>query len=48
MFTEEKTIELKKCIVEPDGSVTCTIKKETFNEIQRKNIKFKRVILEIE
>ena len=44
----EKPIELQKCSIEADGTVTCTIKKEEFNDIQRKNIKPKRVIFEIE
>ena len=44
----EKPIDLKKCTVEADGTVTCAINKEKFNDIQRKNIKLKRVILEIE
>ncbi len=43
----EKPIELK-CALEPDGTVTCTIDKTKFNDIQRKNIKPKRVIFEIE
>jgi len=44
----EKSIILEKCSLEADGTVTCPIKKETFNELQRKNIKPKRVIFEIE
>jgi len=43
----EKPIDLK-CSLEPDGTVTCAISKEKFNDIQRKNIKPKRVIFEIE
>jgi len=39
---------LKKCSVESDGSVICAINKEKFNDLQKKNIKLKRVILEIE
>ncbi len=44
----EKPIILEKCSLEKDGTVTCPIKKETFNELQRKNIKPKRVIWELE
>jgi len=44
----EKPIELQKCLLEADGTVTCPITKEKFNDIQRKNIKPKRVIFEIE
>ncbi len=43
----EKPI-LLKCTLESDGTVSCGIKKEQFNDIQRKNIKPKRVIFEIE
>jgi len=43
----EKSIPLK-CTLEPDGTVSCGITKEQFNDIQRKNIKPKRVIFEIE
>jgi len=44
----EKPIVLEKCSLEKDGTVTCPIKKETFNELQKKNIKPKRVIWELE
>ena len=44
----EKPVELKKCSIESDGTVTCNINKEKFNDIQRKNIKPKKVIFEIE
>ena len=44
----EKPIELQKCSIEADGTVTCNINKEKFNDIQRMNIKPKRVIFEIE
>ena len=44
----EKPVELKKCSIESDGTVTCAINKDKFNDIQRKNIKLKRIILEIE
>ena len=44
----EKPIILEKCSLEKDGTVTCPIKKETFNDLQKKNIKPKRVIFEIE
>jgi len=44
----DKPIELKNCSVDADGTVTCSISKEKFNDIQKKNIKFKRVILELE
>jgi len=45
---QEKSIELKKCSIESDGTVTCNIEKDQFNEIQRKNIKPKKIIFEIE
>ena len=41
-------IPLKKCSMESDGTVTCTVSKDKFNDIQKKNIKPKRVIFEIE
>jgi len=44
----EKPIELQKCSIESDGTVSCKINKEKFNDIQRLNIKPKRVIFEIE
>ena len=44
----DKPIVLEKCLLEKDGTVTCSIKKETFNELQRKNIKPKRLIWELE
>jgi len=44
----EKPIVLEKCSLEKDGTVTCSIKKETFNELQMKNITPKRVIWELE
>jgi len=43
----EKPIALR-CSLETDGTVTCNITKEKFNVIQRKNIKPKKVIFEIE
>ena len=46
--TIDKPIDLKKCLVESDGTVTCAIDKEKFNDLQKKNVKLKRVILEIE
>ncbi len=39
---------LLKCTLEPDGTISCGIKQEQFNKIQRKNIKPKRVIFEVE
>jgi len=44
----DKPIPLPKCSLEADGTVTCSLKKEIFNELQRKNIKPKRVIWELE
>ena len=44
----EKPIILEKCSLEKDGTVTCPIKKETFNELQKKNIKPKKIIWELE
>lgn len=48
MIRLEKPIELEKCSMEGDGTVTCPITKERFNNIQRLNIKPKRIIFEIE
>ena len=45
---QEKPVELKKCSIVSDGTVTCNIEKDQFNEIQRKNIKPKKIIFEIE
>jgi len=42
-----KAIECQ-CSMEADGTVTCPIKKEKFNMIQKMNIKPKRIIFEIE
>ena len=44
----EKPIELTMCSLESDGTVSCKINKQKFNDIQRMNIKPKRVIFEIE
>jgi len=44
----EKPIALTKCSLEADGTVSCKIEKTKFNDIQRMNIKPKRVIFEIE
>ena len=44
----EKPIPLPKCEIEADGTVACKIDKTKFNDIQRMNIKPKRVIFEIE
>jgi len=41
-------IPLKKCSIESEGTVTCTISKDRFNDIQKKDIKPKRVIFEVE
>ena len=41
-------IPLQKCSIESGGTITCTISKDKFNEIQKKNIKPKRVIFEVE
>ena len=48
MIELEKPIKLEKCSMEGDGTVTCSIAKEKFNNIQRLNIKPKRLIFEIE
>ena len=45
--TLEKPISLK-CSLETDGTVTCNISKEKFNDIQKKNVKPKKVIFEID
>ena len=41
-------IPLQKCSMESEGTITCTISKDKFNDIQKKNIKPKRVIFEVE
>ncbi len=43
----EKVIPLK-CSIEKDGTVTCNLTKEKFIEIQKENIKPKRIGWEIE
>jgi len=48
VVTLEKPIDLTKCGIEADGTVSCKINKQKFNDIQRMNIKPKRVIFEIE
>ena len=45
---QEKSIELKNCSIESDGTVTCKIEKDQFNEIQRKNIKPNKIVFEIQ
>lgn len=44
----EKPIELSQCSMESDGTVTCSVTKEKFNEIQSHNIKPKKIVFEIE
>ena len=44
---DKKVIPLK-CSLEKDGTVTCHLTKEKFNEIQKENIKPKRKVFEIE
>ncbi len=44
---DEKVIPLK-CSIEKDGTVTCNLTKEEFNEIQKENIKPKRIVWELE
>ncbi len=44
---DEKVIPLK-CSIEKDGTVTCNLTKEKFNEIQKENIKPKRLVWELE
>jgi len=41
-------IKMQKCSIEADGNVTCKIAKSAFNEMQKQNIKPKRIILEID
>ena len=45
---QDKPVELKNCSIESDGTVTCKIEKDQFNEIQRKNIKPNKIVFEIE
>jgi len=45
---KEKPVELKNCSIESDGTVTCKIEKDQFNEIQRKNIKPNKIVFEIQ
>lgn len=44
---DEKAIPLK-CSIEKDGTVTCNLTKEKFKEIQKENIKPKRIVFEVE
>ena len=41
-------IPLQKCSMESEGTITCTVSKHKFNDIQKKDIKPKRVIFEVE
>lgn len=45
---QDKPVELKKCSIGLDGTVTCNIEKDQFNDIQRKNIKPQKLVFEIE
>jgi len=44
----EKPIGLSQCSMESDGTVTCSITKEKFKDIQSHNIKPKKIVFEIE
>ena len=44
----EQEIALQKCSLEPDGTVTCKIRKTNFENIQGLGIKPKRIVFEIE
>ena len=44
---QEIPVELKNCSIESDGTVTCKIEKDQFDEIQRKSIKPNKLVLEI-
>ena len=45
---EEKKVIPLKCSIEKDGTVTCNLSKEKFNEIQKQKIKPIRLVWEIE
>jgi len=47
MKSLEKPIPLK-CSIEANGTVTCSLNKAKFNDIQRKNITPKKIVFEIE
>ena len=46
MESKDKALELK-CNIDKEGTLTCDISKENFNNIQKKNIKPKKVVFEI-
>lgn len=43
----EKPLDMK-CSIEKDGTVTCSVSKEKFNNIQEQNIKPKKIVFEID
>jgi len=43
----DESIELK-CTIEKNGDINCKVSKETFDEIQREEIKPNRIIWDIE
>ena len=44
---DEESIELK-CKIEKNGDISCKVSKDTFDEIQREEIKPNRIIWDIE
>jgi len=44
---DEKEIPLK-CSIDKNGDVTCNVTKETFDEIQKNEIKPKKIVFEID
>ena len=47
MDDSEKSLQLN-CTLDKDGTVTCDITKEDFNNLQNENIKPQKVVFEIE
>jgi hypothetical protein len=47
MESEDSTLEMK-CSLEKDGTVTCNITQDDFNDIQQENIKPKKIVFEID
>jgi len=46
--SEKKGIEMNYCILEFDGTVTCNVSEKKAEEIQKKKIRPRRLIFEID
>jgi len=45
---QEQNINLKKCWLQPDGTINCKVGKTTFRKIEDRNITPNKVVFEIE